>query len=445
MAVILPDTASEVNSRVKADVNAELSESNPWLKGSFLKGLIDGFGNRVFDEAYFQLKNLIKQLRPDTAKDEFLDFWAFVKNMVPLAAAPAKGAVTVTGTVGNSISTGDVLGLSGVEYTVDLGGVIAANVKTVSALTASGGVAVCLTDDDHTFATGKEVTIAGVVESGYNGTHVITVNGDKSFTFVVDQGVTSPASGTITATMEMVSVNVTADLTSVEQQGLDTNQDAGTELTLQNSIVGVDDIATVQWSGLVGGRNDETTAEWQTRIVTRWRNPLTEFNANRIESVAKKIDGVTRVWVYQPGMGDVVAGEVKIYFVRDNDATIVPDAGEIADVQTDILAIKPANTEDDDVMILGITGIPIDVTISGILPNTPTMRTAIENQVRSFFRGGIEEAEQLTPDKLKAEIQQTYDSSAGQRLIDFNLDTPTLTTIPNQGEIVIEGTTVIDN
>jgi len=119
MAVILPNKAKDVVGRMQSDVKAELPNSNPWLKNSYIKARISGIGQRIFDHGYFQLKNLMTQLSPFTAESVWLQFWADIKRLVPLTAQPAKGDVTFTGTIGESVPVDTVLTIGEVEYTTD--------------------------------------------------------------------------------------------------------------------------------------------------------------------------------------------------------------------------------------------------------------------------------------------------------------------------------------
>lgn len=60
---------------------------------------------------------------------------------------------------------------------------------------------VTATATDHGFESGQTVTIAGAVESGYNGDWVVTVTGPNTFTYVYTATPSAtPATGTITAT-----------------------------------------------------------------------------------------------------------------------------------------------------------------------------------------------------------------------------------------------------
>lgn len=72
---------------------------------------------------------------------------------------------------------------------------------SVSSLTHSGGTATATTSSAHELQANDYVTIAGADQSEYNGTvRVLTVPSTTTFTFSVDSGATSPATGTITAT-----------------------------------------------------------------------------------------------------------------------------------------------------------------------------------------------------------------------------------------------------
>lgn len=71
--------------------------------------------------------------------------------------------------------------------------------KSVSTLTQSNGTATA-TSTAHGFSDGDQVTIAGASPAGYNLTVNITVVNANSFTYPVSSSLSSPATGTITAT-----------------------------------------------------------------------------------------------------------------------------------------------------------------------------------------------------------------------------------------------------
>jgi len=70
--------------------------------------------------------------------------------------------------------------------------------QSVSSLTSSG-ITATATVTGHGFQTGDRVTISNASEMEYNGTYVVTVTGNDTFTYTFPGSATSPATGAITA------------------------------------------------------------------------------------------------------------------------------------------------------------------------------------------------------------------------------------------------------
>lgn len=69
----------------------------------------------------------------------------------------------------------------------------------VTSVTRSATTATVTTTANHGLSTGNWVTMVGASPDGYNGIVQITVTGLATFTYTVDGGLTTPATGTITA------------------------------------------------------------------------------------------------------------------------------------------------------------------------------------------------------------------------------------------------------
>ncbi|MEM8714169.1 MAG: hypothetical protein AAGE92_00085 [Cyanobacteria bacterium P01_G01_bin.4] len=76
------------------------------------------------------------------------------------------------------------------------------------------------TQASHGYETNDIVTIAGANESEYNGAHRVTVTDSNTYTFSVDSGATTPATGTITATLNTVAFRGQSGFTLI-QGGID--------------------------------------------------------------------------------------------------------------------------------------------------------------------------------------------------------------------------------
>lgn len=88
---------------------------------------------------------------------------------------------------------------------------LASAALAVTSVTSAAGVAtVVLTNANEDMESGDTMTLAGATPSDYNGAKVITVIDSTHFTFPVTGSPTSPATGTITATLSAVSPEIPA-------------------------------------------------------------------------------------------------------------------------------------------------------------------------------------------------------------------------------------------
>lgn len=445
MPVVTPNTPNETIQQAQQDVKGELPSSNPWLESGLLRALTVMTGRRAYD-IYKGLDEIFDLSWPFKAKDKYLQFWATLKNMFPLTAQKSSGPITFTGTVGNTVPSGSIWTVGTTEYSVDSNTTVETNIRNVLSLTASGSTATCVTTEDNNLRDGMSIVIAGVNDSAWNQTWTnVTVTGAQTCTFAVPGGISTPAIGTsITMSFDAALGNVTS-----EEKGEFNNQTNGVALESQSILPGIDDIAGTQFVGLIGGRDDETNAEYSKRIIDRWQNPQTPFNAATITDVVKyQVGGRknTRVWVREV---TPEVGAVTVYFVRDQDESIIPDASEVDEVKTALIAIKSPQTEDADIHVNDpLTAVPVDVVISQLNPSTTTMKESVKGRIRNYFRGGglsggIGEGDDLDLDNFKSDLNQTRDYQTGERIKSFDLQQPATDIVINSGQIGTEGNTSV--
>lgn len=296
MSIKFPATRKEVENRAKADVKSQLTTSNPWLKNSFLGALITGYSGRVY-EFYLQMKNALLEMFPDTASGDYLERWGSYVSINRNSSTTASGSVVFTGTVGTLIpSSTSITSSDGVIYTTTVAGTVTTNTTTVSSLTRSGSTATAHTSAAHNLATGMTVTIAGAVETDYNGAYEVTVVDADTFTYTVANSPTTPATGTITATVDSININVQSTT-----YGILTNQDSGAQLTLSTPISGIDSTVYVPYGAIGNGTDRESDDAYRLRVLNRYQNPISMFNVSAIKSQVTQRAGVTRVWVYEAG------------------------------------------------------------------------------------------------------------------------------------------------
>lgn len=409
-------TRLEIINRQRSDVKANLPSSNPFLKNSWINAIITGFSGRIFDYYYQLQKVLFPQLFPDTATGTYLERWGSYVGITRNPATQATGYITVQGTAGTVIPLGSTF-QSTDSYTYDstASATIANTTISVSTLTRSGTTATATTASNHSLASGISVTIAGANETDYNGTYTITVTGLDTFTYTVAGSPASPATGTVTAEHNTASIALLSD-----DYGQDVNLDSGAPVSITVPIAGLEDTAYVQYGAVGGGTDLETDDDLRDRILFKYRNPATPFNAVQIESKAKEISGVTRVWVKEV---TPAVGQVTVYFVRDNDASIIPSASEIATVKTNILTIKPADKADGDIIVSAPTAVPTSFTFSALSPNTSSVQAAITANLTALFAEKANIGEDITENQYNAAIQTAYDSETGSD-ITFTLSAP---------------------
>lgn len=259
-----------------------------------------------------------------------------------------------------------------------------------------------------------------IVVTGTNGTVIpqgTTLQRADGVTFSTD------ADGTIA--LGSATIDVTAD-----NAGVSGNTDEDIELTFASPVAGADSIATVDEYGLVGGADVETDDELRVRLIGRLRQPPHGGSSGDYEMWSKEVSGVTRVWIFEEGLG---AGTVLVYFVRDNDgdgAAIIPDAGEIADVQAYLDARRPVTAA---VTVVAPTADAMAVTVS-ITPDNASTRAAVEAELADLLARDAEPGGTIKLSQILLSI------GVADGVTDFDLTSPVADVTHAAGHMAIPGT-----
>jgi uncharacterized phage protein gp47/JayE len=431
MATInFPSSRKEVADRASTDVQSELPTSQPFLRRSYLRALIVGYAGRVYD-FYLQLKQLLFQMFVDTATGDFLIRWGGYVNINPNAATQSTGGIVLVGTASTVVDVDTVFTVNGLEYNTLSSVTLALQTISITNLARSGATVTAATASAHNLASNLSITIAGAVETDYNGDFTITTTSETTFTYEISTTPSTPAAGTITASYTGSPV----DVESVDF-GIDTNQDSGTSLGVQTPISGLDSTAFVQFDGLTGGADVEDTSDYRDRVLFRYQNPHALFNENEIITQSKKVAGVTRVWV-EPITP--VVGAVTVYFTRDNDENIIPSAGEIEAVYNNLLEILPANTDPTDLHVEAPTPVPVNFTFTALSPDNSSMREAITDNLTLLFKEGTNEGVNLLSDDYRCSIKQSIDEF-GDPVSSYTLSSPVGDVSISAGQLPTLGT-----
>lgn len=207
-----------------------------------------------------------------------------------------------------------------------------------------------------------------------------------SVTFAVQAGAVI-ASGTLLQALDGIQYQTTADATVVGTSATAPlaavvaaaagNRTTGQSLSLVSPVVGVQSTATA--GALVGGADVETDDSLRTRLLARIQQPPQGGAATDYTTWALEVAGVTRAWVYPAELGQ---GTLTVRFVRDNDATLIPDAGEVAAVQAYIDARRPVTAQ---VSVLAPAAVPLNFSISGLVPATTTVQAAVQAELQDLL------------------------------------------------------------
>lgn len=436
---------SVLSEQARAELRRQISDIDPTIFGSFANPFLTSCSALAYSNN-LTIRDLEKQLFPQTAEGDFLALWGGYEGLPQLTASSAIGSISIEGTLSTIVPVSTVFnGSNGVSYTSTAVGTVQNVSISVSSVTRVGGVVTVTTAAAHSFATGLTITIAGAVETDYNGAVSITVTGSDTFTYTIATTPTTPATGTITADGTYAIVALESDST-----GQDANLSGGAVLTIDVDITNLNSTGFTQFDGLSGGADVETDDAYRSRILLSRSTQEGVFTPDQIKLAALGIAGNTRVFVVRAALSACAtpvagfvpsAGEVAVYVLRDNDASITP-AQAILDLTKQAIIDNgkmPANMFEGDLYVFAPTTVAVNFDFTALSPDTPTMRSAISNQLSAFFEDSVDFEVDVTEAAFLGAIQNTQDLQTGDFITSFTLSTPTGNVTINSGEIGIAG------
>jgi uncharacterized phage protein gp47/JayE len=204
--------------------------------------------------------------------------------------------------------------------------------------------------------------------------------------FTVQSGVVI-RSGTLLQALDGVQYQLTADATitaptaSAPVEAVIAaaagNRAIGQSLALVSPVIGVQ--STTVASELSGGADIETDDALRARLLARIQQPPQGGADYDYVTWALEVPGVTRAWVYPNALG---LGTVVVRFVRDNDASPIPDAGEVATVQAYLDARRPVTAQ---LTVVAPVAAPLNFSIQGLVPATITVQAAVQAELADLL------------------------------------------------------------
>ena len=204
------------------------------------------------------------------------------------------------------------------------------------------------------------------------------------------------------------------------------NMPGATPLSFLSPVTGVQSGVVVTAAGLANGSDVESDSSLRARLLERLREPPNGGSLSDYRKWARAVPGVTRAWAYAAELG---AGTVTVRFVRDDDASMIPDAAEVAAVDAFIQERKPVTAE---VFVVAPLALAVPMTIQ-VFPDTASVRAAVEAELRDLFRREAEPGARL----YLSHIREAISIAAGEQ--DHVLVSPTADIVPTTGQIPVLG------
>lgn len=237
------------------------------------------------------------------------------------------------------------------------------------------------------------------------------------------------------------------NFTEVEIEALelggDANLGAGSIVKLVSAVPDVDSDFTVEAAPneIDGGLDLEDLEDYRIRVLERFSNPPQGGASGDFITFAKQIAGVTRAWEQENALG---FGTVRVYFVRDDDLTIIPSAAEVQEVQDHL-----QETDGSGFIIGGVAPIFVATTVNA--PTTVDLDITVDVRKATGFTDAeadtsIEEAIddllfELTAPNSTLRISQIREAISGSPAEVFHtMSLPAADVVTASNEILVRGT-----
>ena len=432
MAYNPPDIQTIID-RIKTDIKSVIGELNPTDQNTFIFSLVVAMAGLANDNNMQIKLDIIPNSFVTTCKDkEALEPFATLKNVPQKLATGSEGKAVISGISGTTIPLGTIFLANEQKFRLLSSVSIETQSIGISEITCNGKTVNVTTASDHNFASNIQITIAGCNTAEFNGSFIITATDTNKFSYQINTTVTATETSTGTATGTIAVL----DLKSLET-GASTNLANGDSLSIENQIAGVNQYAYTMFTEISGGTDDEAFEEWEKRVVYRYQNPITYFNEANIKNAVLSIAGNTRCWVLKC---TPTVGQVTVYFVRDNDANILPDASEISKAKDAIVALRTVKDSDSDIFVYAPTAKTVNFNISNVVPDTPTMKQAIKNSIEQLFADKVTLSTDLTLNTINSAIGNSFDLESGAELQSYTLNSPSADISCSTGELAVLGT-----
>jgi uncharacterized phage protein gp47/JayE len=207
----------------------------------------------------------------------------------------------------------------------------------------------------------------------------------------------------VRATVKLTATSGVAEIEALDAGELG-NTPAGTQLRLVSPVLGINEVFTVGADGLAGGTEQESIETLRGRVIRSYRVIAHGGSKSDYETWALEVAGVTRAWVVRHWLGP---GTVAVFFVRDGDIDIIPNAEALATVAAYIEQERPVTAE---VYVLAPVEKPVQYQLS-VTPDSSAVRRAVEAALVALHSRESE----LGGELLATHITEAISGATGER------------------------------
>lgn len=386
-------------------------------KDPFVKSMAQG--NAVVQRGcYSSGQDAIDQTFSQTATSEaFLSAIAFdrTNNEIKWKEAEfASGVVLVSGSVGLEVpAQTSFITENGQTYSSVVSKTCSNQSFIISSLERIDNYAVAILEN-HLLVNSLSLIISGANESSFNTTTEIEVLSSSQFRYY-NEGVDEVATGTISATFSGCRVSVVSDLANEEA-----NQTFTDTLSLASSLSSTPDLVGITFDGIYGGKNRETLESFKDRLTTFLQFPQNKGNQFQHQSWIKQNTDANYAYVYTEE--DDLYLYLKAVISKLNTETYTFSNftnDELTNIKNSFIKNNqlPLVINALQTSFLNPTFVSINITITGLTPNTNDMKRAISEilsqyiaitPIKKYLSVGLTE---LSSDKIKNLIYSARDNA----------------------------------
>lgn len=439
----MPEKSPKI-SEIEAQGITRLKQLEPQIDssvyGKFILNLVRAFAGAAYLVCLFA-QRMFKATFAQLAVGDDLELHAKENNITRNPATGATGEVTVYGKENTHIPIStEFISQSGLIFKSDEEGYIYLQSFPVASVNYQSDFIWLDVGAGHGLTRDAPVVLTGFLPENLNGNHAVSGVDNNKIAININSinietlGIVRSAKTSITITCESTGIN--------------TNVAGGEELNInlagaQKAIVGVD--------GLTGGAEQETDFYLRKRVLKARSIIDGVFTAPQVELAALSITGNTRAWVVSPEYGVSGGergkpgylprpGEVVTYIVRDDDTSIIPSQTVLSLTKAAVISKgkKPCHTRDDDIFVIAPIVQKVDIVLSGLIPNTPAMRNAVETEFKANMNDWINLGDTLYLKQIEQFILSSQDS-AGNKVQNFDLISPSGNINVNSGTLLVAG------